>query len=263
MMIMVSRIKRRLIPAVLLMLFPCMIAGAGSSDKLTREGLAEHIGAQKNIMETGEADGTMELKFFGGKKHIYAVGPAAELDGEITLRDSKPYVSKVIGDDYRVDNTLNHDALFLVWAQVPKWKKVKIADNVKSYVQLQDFIKKQASASGIDVSQPFPFQVSGTAAEILWHINVNRTDGNPISRELFIKSKATYTLNNEPVDIVGFYSENHYGVFISQYAPAIKPGSGAENAVHMHFISRSSKAAGHVDDIVLAKGMKLFLPKAK
>jgi acetolactate decarboxylase len=259
----ISRIKSRAIFIVPLLLYLGIVAGAGSSDKLTREGLVEHIGAQKNIMDTGKADGTMELRFFEGKDNMYAVGPAAGLDGEITLRDSKPYVSKVRGNDYSVDNTLNHDALFLVWAQVPDWKEVGIADDVKNYIELQEYIKEQASALGIDVSMPFPFQVSGTPAEILWHINVDRTEGKQITRELFVKSKEIYTIHDEPVDIVGFYSENHYGVFISQYAPATKPDSGAKNAVHMHFISRSSKAAGHVDDIALTEGMTLFLPETK
>lgn len=259
----ILRIGNGAIFIILLMLFPGPAAGASASGKLTREGIVEHIGAQKRIMDTGKADGTIELKFFEGKDNIYAVGPAAGLDGEITLRDSKPYVSKVRGKDYIVDGTLNHDALFLVWAQVADWREVDIADNVHNYIELQGYIREQASVTGIDISKPFPFQVSGIPAEIVWHINVDRSEGHPITRELFVKSKELYILRNEPVDIVGFYSENHPGVFISQYAPAIQPDSGVKNAVHMHFVSRNSRAAGHVDDITLSDGMKLSLPVNK
>ncbi len=104
-------------------------------------------------------------------------------------------------------------------------------------------------------------KVSGTPEEMIWHINVNKTEGKFITRELFAKSKAIFSLKNEPVDIIGFYSESHYGVFISEYAPAIKPESGQKNAVHMHFISRKTKATGHIDDITLGKGMMLYLPE--
>lgn len=258
-----ARIHQRITSITILVLIPCIFIGAGAAGKLTKEGLVEHIGAQKNIMATGKAEGVMELKFFEGKDNIYAVGPAAGLDGEITICNSRPYVSKARGNDYDVDNTLNHDALFLVWSQIPRWKNTVIKDSIKSYVELQKLIKVRASASGIDVSKPFPFQVSGTSAEIVWHINVDRTEGSPITRDLFVKSKATYTTNNEPVDIIGFYSESHHGIFISQYAPAIQPNSGDQNAVHMHFVSRKSKAAGHIDDITHIKGMTLRLPETQ
>jgi acetolactate decarboxylase len=68
-------------------------------------------------------------------------------------------------------------------------------------------------------------------------------------------------VKNERVDIIGFYSEHHAGVFLTQFAPAIKEGSGMENAIHIHLVSRTSKAAGHIDDITLGEGMVLRLPK--
>ena len=80
-------------------------------------------------------------------------------------------------------------------------------------------------------------------------------EGKPITRELFAKSKANYVAKNQPADIVGFYSENHPGVFISAYAPAITADSGVKNAIHIHMVSRDGNAAGHIDDITLAPGM--------
>jgi acetolactate decarboxylase len=132
---------------------------------------------------------------------------------------------------------------------------------VKGYVDLQKFVKAQALAAGLDVAKPFPFLLSGTPAEIKWHINVDRTEGKPITNELFVKSKEPFVTKNEPVDIIGFFSESHSGVFLSQYAPAIKEGSGIKNAIHIHFVSRTSKASGHIDDIILREGMVLRLPK--
>jgi len=41
----------------------------------------------------------------------------------------------------------------------------------------------------------------------------------------------------------------------------IKEGSGMENAIHIHLVSRTSKAAGHIDDITFGEGMVLRLPK--
>ena len=136
-----------------------------------------------------------------------------------------------------------------------------MANTVKGYVDLQQFVKARAQAAGIDVTKPFPFLLSGTPAELKWHINIDRTEGKPITKELYAKSKEPFIMKGEPVDIVGFYSESHAGIFLTQFAPAIKEGSGMTNAIHIHLVSKTSKAAGHIDDITLGENMVLRLPK--
>ncbi|MBF0559553.1 MAG: hypothetical protein HQL08_12335, partial [Nitrospirae bacterium] len=142
-----------------------------------------------------------------------------------------------------------------------RWTDVPLPDDVKGYLDLQRFVKSQAQTAGIDVTKPFPFLLSGTPAEIRWHINIDRTEGKPITKELFAKSKEHFVIKNEPVDIIGFYSEHHAGVFLTQYAPAIQESSGMTNAIHIHFVSRVSKAAGHIDELTLRNDMVLRLPK--
>lgn len=188
------------------------------------------------------------------------MGPVGGLDGEITIFDSKPYITQVRGKDYILDNTLKHGAFFLVWTEQTKWKDVPVPNTVKGYVDLQQFVKAQAQAAGIDVTKPFPFLLAGTPVEIKWHINVDRTEGKPITKELFLKSKEPFVTKKEPVDIVGFYSEHHAGVFLTQFAPAIKEDSGMKNAIHIHLVSKTSKAAGHIDNITLGENMVLRLP---
>lgn len=63
------------------------------------------------------------------------------------------------------------------------------------------------------------------------------------------------------MNIIGFYSEKHPGVFISEYVPAIKPGDNVENAMHIHFVSLDEKSAGHIDLITPGPGMTLQLPQ--
>jgi acetolactate decarboxylase len=227
-----------------------------------KEGPVEYVGAQKEIFKTGKATSVVSLEDLAGKKGLYAMGPVDGLDGEITIFDSKPYITKVRGNDYTVDKTFKHGAFFLVWSEQTKnWSDVQVPAKVKGYVELQKFVREQAQKAGIDVMKPFPFLLVGTPAEIKWHINVDRTEGKPITKELFLKSKEPYVTRNEPVDIVGFYSDHHAGVFLNQFSPAIKEGSGMENMIHIHLVSKTSKAAGHIDDITFGDGMVLRLPK--
>jgi hypothetical protein len=54
---------------------------------------------------------------------LYTLGPAAGLDGDRTVFDSQPYVSRVRGTlaQYFVDHTFDYDAIFLAWTQNQDW----------------------------------------------------------------------------------------------------------------------------------------------
>ncbi|TAN39466.1 MAG: hypothetical protein EPN25_11385 [Nitrospirae bacterium] len=261
----ISRIKNGLALKKLLLIVLCVAGAAGIAVALnsTKEGLVEYIGAQKDIFTSGKALSVVTLEDLAGRKGLYAMGPIEGLDGEITIFDSKPYITKVRGSDYILDTTYKHGAFFLVWTEQSNWKDVPVPAAVKGYLDLQKFVRTEAAAAGLDVTKPFPFLLAGTPVEIKWHINVDRTGGKPITNELFVKSKEPFVARNEPVDIIGFYSEHHSGIFLSQYAPAIRKDSGMQNAIHIHLVSRTSKAAGHIDDITLGEKMVLRLPKLK
>src|SRR5512135_1918987 len=166
-----------------------------------KEGLVEYVGAQKDIFKSGKASSVVSLEELAGRKGLYAMGPIDGLDGEITIFDSKPYITQVRGNEITMDNTLKHGAFFLVWTEQAKWQDIPVPQTVKGYVDLQNFVKTQAQSAGIDVSKPFPFLLQGTPVEIRWHINVDRTEGKPITNELFMRSKEPFVTKNEPVDI--------------------------------------------------------------
>jgi acetolactate decarboxylase len=224
-----------------------------------KAGMVEFYGSQKSIFETGKAEAKVPVGAMSGEAASFGVGAVADLDGEITVFEGKPYVTQVRGEAITLDHRGEHAAVFAVWTKNTKWQSEPVPAEVKTYLDLQRFVKARAAAAGVDVSQPFPFLLTGTPNAVTWHINVNRTAGKPIDRDLFKKSKAMYTLKNEAVDIVGFHSESHPGVFISAYAPAIKE-EGVKNAMHIHLVSRDGKSAGHIDDITLSGNMVLKLP---
>jgi len=249
------------VAAMVVLLLMVLVTAYAAVVGAKKEGLVEYVGAQKDIFVSGKASSVVSLEDLSGHTGVYAMGPIDGLDGEITIFDSKPFITQVRGSDYILDKTFSHGAFFLVWTEQAAWRDVPVPATVKGYVDLQNFVKAQAQAAGIDVTKPFPFLLAGTPVEIKWHINVDRTEGKPITKESFAKSKQPFTTKNEPVDIIGFYSEHHAGVFLTKFTPVIKEGSGMENAIHIHLVSRTSKAAGHIDDLVLGERMVLRLPK--
>lgn len=226
-----------------------------------QDGMVEYAGEQRTIFSSGKALPTVSVTDMTKCADAYGVGAVAGLDGEITIHQGKPYVTKVRGEGFTLDHGSAHDAVFAVWTCQTKWREEPIPANVVGYPDLQAFVKARAAAAGIDTGKPFPFRISGTPAEVQWHINVDLTEGKPITRELFAKSKAGYVAKGRAMEIVGFYSETQLGVFISAYAPAIKEESGQKNFIHLHLVTQDGAAAGHIDDILLAPGMVLRLPQ--
>lgn len=227
-----------------------------------KEGLVEYYGAQKTIFDTGRAEGRIPVAVMSGRNGAYGVGAFAGLDGEITVFEGKPYVTQVRGDGFTMDNSDKGSAIFAVWTKNTEWRDEPVPADVRTYLDLQRHVKARAAAAGLDVNQPIPFLLSGSAAELKWHINVDLTEGKPVTRELFARSKASYVLKDQPVDIVGFHSEKHPGVFMSAYAPAIKE-KDVKNAIHIHLVTKDGKAAGHIDDLTLDGRMRLRLPRSR
>jgi acetolactate decarboxylase len=226
-----------------------------------QDGMVEYAGAQRNIFATGKAAPTVSVAEMTRCPGAWGVGAVAGLDGEITVRQGKPYVTRVRGDAFTLDHGGAHEAVFAVWTCQSQWREEPIPPEVAGYVELQAFVKARAAAAGIDTGKAFPFRIGGTPAEVQWHINVDLAEGKPITRELFAKSKAGYVAKAQAMEIIGFYSETQQGVFISAYAPAIKEGSGQKNLIHLHLVTGDGTAAGHIDDIRLAPGMVLRLPR--
>ena len=249
--------NKTIIVALSIFLTPFAISATES----TKEGWVEYAGAQKNIFATGKAEQTISVAKMIESADSFGVGAIANLDGEITVFQGKPYITQVRGKSYIVDHGHDYGAVFAVWTRQSKWREEPISTEVKNYLDLQQFVKTRATAAQIEVNKPFPFRLTGVPIEVKWHINVDLTEGKPITRELFTKSKAMYVAKNQPMDIIGFYSEHHPGIFISTQAPAIKSDSKVKNAIHIHLVSHDGKLAGHIDDLMLSSSMKLLLPQ--
>lgn len=231
------------------------------SFQASRDGLVEHHGRQADIVAKGTAMGAIPIGAMSGANGAYGVGAYAGLDGEITVFQGKPFVTQIRGDSFTMDHSGNGAAIFAAWTKNTQWRDEPVPADVKTYLDLQRHVKARAVAAGIDTATTsFPFLLSGTPAELKWHINVDRTDGKPVTRDLFAKSKVNYVMKGQPVDIVGFYSEKHLGAFIGTYVPAIKD-KDVKNAIHIHLVTKDGKSAGHIDDLAFAGGMTLRLPK--
>jgi acetolactate decarboxylase len=206
-------------------------------------------GDLKNVHQGKDFSGKIDLSSLAKIPHLYAVGPLENLQGEVTIFDGKPLVSRVKNQMVQVDNNLVGKACFLVYGQARNWKKIKV-DNALNASQIESLVKRTATKNGIKKNIAFPFLIEGSAKHAHYHI-MNRVESTLLISGSFSheEAKVNFTLEDMPVQLLGFYSEQHQGIFTHQ-------GS----FVHIHIKTLDDKIAGHLDDIQLDSGAQLLLP---
>ena len=110
-------------------------------------------------------------------------------------------------------------------------------------------VERAAREAGLDLDEPFPFRIEGPADEVVYHI-IFKTDDAPHDHAAHQRAKRMFTLEREPVEILGFYRQAGGG-------PYHHPGK----RVHLHVRSRDGRTSGHVDGLRLPPGTTLYLPR--
>ncbi|MEC7264637.1 MAG: acetolactate decarboxylase [Bacteroidota bacterium] len=186
------------------------------------------------------------------KSHLYGMGPYDRMKGEITVIDGKPYFATAFEEGkYQVDNDWDIRSPFFVYADVKEWKVFKITSSFNCVEGIQDVVASIAKAKGYDLKQPFPFMIKGPFDELTAHIVTPRNPEVEGYRE-GVKSQK-FTFEETEGELVGFYSENHQGVF-----------THADSFVHIHYLKKDKTFMGHLDEIkTKSSSYKLYLPKRK
>jgi acetolactate decarboxylase len=194
----------------------------------------------------GDVSGKVPLQQFEGKKNLYAVGPVAELDGEITAIAGKIYIARVKHGEVTTDSDVSTSASFLVWSEVGAWQPpVPLGAKVEDHAQLEKQVEALAIKAGIDTSRPFPFKLEGVFESVDYHVLVAKTHAQAGHSDGAKKISAKVV----DAEIVGFFSKNHEGVFTHK-------GSTA----HLHVVERNGNS-GHVDQIGAGANVRVSFPQ--
>jgi len=201
--------------------------------------------AMKNVMWKGELFGKIQLDTLP-KKGLYGLGPQDYLQGELLINDGVVYVSKVVSDSTMI--VLKKDkvsAPFFVHSYVEDWSVEALPNTVSSISDLETYLKTKTTK----INVPFAFKLEGTVNSAEIHIQ-NLPEGAKVSspKEAH-QGQVNYTLLNEDVVIIGFYSEHHHGIFTHH-----------DSNVHLHLMTKDEEKMGHLDAIAF-KEMRLYLPK--
>lgn len=227
-----------------------ILLGCTSTVKEARDGVTV-VGQMSSVMRKGQLAGSIDLDTMTNKVSLYGLGPVEYLRGELLIMDGKSYKSVVTSDTtMRVDETYAVKAPFFAFANISKWAEHRVPDSIQTVFELERYVGILARDSPI----PFLFRLSGTVAKATIHIVNLPVGGTPVGLpEESHKGRRNYNLYNEPVEIIGFFSKKHKGIFTHH-----------DTFLHMHLITTDFKKMGHLDAVQFTAGaMKLYLPASR
>lgn len=206
------------------------------------------VGAMKNVMRKGQLQGSIRLDTIADKTNLYGIGPMEYLAGELMVVNGRSFKSIVVSEtEMTVVETFEAKAPFFVYGYTADWREVDLPRGITTGQQLEAFLIELNAGSEI----PFTFKLTGRIDKASIHI-VNLPKGsNVASPDDAHKGQVNYSLNDEEVTIVGFFSLRHKAIFTHH-----------DTFIHMHLITDDQTKMGHLDSVDFKQGsMKLFVPK--
>jgi hypothetical protein len=207
----------------------------------------ETFGAFRKVILEGDFTPKVSLGAVMPKNPTVGVGAVADARGEITIHDGKLIVSYGKAGPHPAAES--EPAGLLATAKVAGWQTIKVEQDVGPD-DIENFIARAAAAHGVNQEGPFPYQIRGTLASYVMHVNAEPTNGphgmgQPIAVTMEIKGNA----------IAGSVS----GIYASQDLVGIVSHGGTRT--HSHWVSPDGKSTAHLDSWGLKAGAELSLPK--
>jgi len=207
-------------------------------------------GAARAVMQGTDLSVHARLDSLLIRPGLIAVGPLADLRGEITVLDGIPFVSTVTDGEIRTSRDSLAEAPFLAYAYVEHWQHATLFADLDGLKSMQSLIDSVAAAAGIDTDRPFPFVVSAVWQQINTHVIMRDTADAGHNHDAHHRAKVKFSDKDVQADLVGFYSRKHEGVFTHK-----------GQFIHIHAVTEDRHRAGHLDDLRHSGQITIRLPK--
>jgi acetolactate decarboxylase len=214
-----------------------------------RGGGVRWIGAQREVL-AGDIRGHVALAELSATPHLYGLGPLEGVRGEVSIFGGPPSIARIDVGMVVTTETWDARACFLVWAQVPSWFEHTHRSALEHLERVENEVVALASERDLDLDRPFPFRVLGSAVAATLHV-LDKRDGLPHNSERHEQAKVRRTLRHTAVELIGFHSRQHRGVFTPR-----------DSNVHVHLRTDDGRVSGHLEEIRLEPGARIAVPGA-
>lgn len=193
------------------------------------------IGKMSEVMRKGNLTPTIMMDTISNKTNLYGMGPLDSLKGELIILDGKIYKSFIQNDIVVIDSSASKVlAPFFSYVNISKWSWLLLPNTVTNLKSLNDYLSNRFSKS----EQPFYFKIIGTIDSGTIHIANLPSYYKIKSPNDALTGQVKFSLKNEQVVILGFFSFNHQGIFTHH-----------DTNMHLHLLTKNRALMGHVDDL--------------
>lgn len=205
-------------------------------------------GAMKNVMKKGDLSATIQLDTISTKEGLYGLGPLNQLQGELLIVDGVTYISKVnIDSSIAVSRGNKLFAPFFVYGYQSQWKELPLSKEVHTLKDVEHILNEHSR----NLSNPFIFRLEGAVKSVDIHVQNLPVGAKVSSPKDAHQGQKNYHLTNENVEIIGFYSTRHHGIFTHH-----------DTNIHAHLLTKDKTQMGHLDALNLdSDKVKLYVPK--
>ncbi len=225
--------------SLLCILMPETVRSASSSSSSSSAtpaapvGAVTPVGAMREVMWGGRMEAVLDLDTIADRKHLYGLGPLDSLRGELLVADGKAFRSTVRPDGrMQVEETFASKAPFFVYARVRKWRRVELPDTLLSLPTLEPILNRSAGCR----ERPCAFRLAGKVREAGIHV-VDLAPGARVASPADAHAgNKSFDLKDAKVEMVGFFSTRHQGVFTHH-----------DSYLHAHLLTADRKMMGHAD----------------
>ena len=241
---MISLLSNTMVYATLVLNMSNSIAPMDSSEYWVKS-----VGSRQAIM-SNNLSGKFNLGTLNNIKHIYALGPISQLRGEITIYDSQVSLATVAKNSPQIKTKLSGEAIFLLYARSPSWLALPIEKQLTGLDEIESYVAAQAKKNNLSLEKTFPYRIEGNAEKMKYHI-IFKDNQMKHSMKEHQKAKKMFYLEQAPVKILGFWVQPEW------VGKLTHPGK----RTHMHMQDEKNSVSGHVDHVVIPKGLTLYLPR--
>ncbi|MEM6892121.1 MAG: acetolactate decarboxylase [Bacteroidota bacterium] len=217
--------------------------------KPQRPNSVESYGNRQSILHQNQLEGNVNLDTLFMGERLFALGPVAGLQGEVTVYDDVVSIATIKKGMPHISSLKETEAIFLIKSNENDWVGHTIEKPLSSLDAVEQHVKALLISKDRDTALATPFRIETKVKHMVYHI-IYKQDTVPHNKKEHQKAKVKFELKDTEINIIGFWVDN------AREGKLTHPGK----RTHLHFMTKNNETSGHIDEISIPTNAKIYFP---